>query len=127
MRTPAQIVIYLDPETKEIKAEMPAPNGSRRKFQIRQKDLPAWMLNELTQLDFWLREQEKRKQELESQAAKDLLEAEKRFQKSLHQKNWDRTARNHNYGGLDGKGFANKTIGYRDEPRDKSSVEDLFS
>jgi hypothetical protein len=119
----ASLVVYLDPETGDFKAEIPAPNGSRRKISLpRNNDgtgecgCDCWqeiIETELSALNTWLRHNEKRQQELETNTKTSALDAEKRFQRSLHRKIWDITAIHHNYGQTSGLEFANKTIGPR--------------
>ena len=58
----AQIVVYLDPETNEIRAEMPTANGSRRKLDVPDSMPPSWVAA-LFEMNTWLRDQEARQKE----------------------------------------------------------------
>lgn len=118
-RATAQIVLYMDPDTKEIKAEIPGANGSRRKIEFQECELPVQFVDELNALNVWLRDQEQEKTRLEKEAEKQQVKAEKRFQDALHKRVWDTTASRK---GHRSKEFADKTIGYRDKTQDIMDV-----
>ncbi len=87
-RATAQIVIQLDPESGQFRAEMPSPNGARRKLDL-PTDPSLWgdlIGVELLELNTWLRDQEHRATELREfdQAAAELKAQE--FAQALHRK-----------------------------------------
>ncbi|SRR6266404_42677 len=87
-RATAQIVILLDPETNEFRAEMGSPNGSRRKIELPQ-DTYLWgdtIGIELLELNSWLRDQEERKVEQERENAKLLVQLKVREHMALHRR-----------------------------------------
>ncbi len=113
-RATAQIVILLDPETGEFRAEMGSPNGSRRKIPL-PPDASLWgdtIGVELLELNSWLRDQEERAKELKEFTKSKVTIAEGEFKLSLHRKVWDKTA-SRNYGNFDSVSFANEKFGSR--------------
>jgi hypothetical protein len=113
-RATAQITFYLDPNSGEIRAEMPSPNGSRRKIK-----LPDWpdrwgeiIETELLELDSWFRHQEERKKEQEKEIEVVALEAKAKFNRALHRKVYDTSASRRGQG-VD---FADKKFGSRSDP-----------
>ena len=108
----ASLVVFIDPETGEFKAEIPAANGSRRKIEIRESELPINIVDELVALNVWLRDQDDRAQTLKSEKKDREKLAEAKFAHARHQKIWDVSA---GRAKLQGKEFANKVIGQRNK------------
>lgn len=133
-RATAQIVIYLDPDTGEIRAEMPSPSGVRRKIDVPREALNA-LMPDLLEMNTWLRDQERRREELEREAENNKKYAEIQFQRALHRKVWDQTASTPYTGSLRQTGmalanadigakFANRVIGPKDPSR--QNAEDVL-
>lgn len=133
-RATAQIVIYLDPDTNEIRAEMPSPSGVRRKLDIPEAALDPF-LPDLLEMDTWLRDQERRREELELEAENNKKYRELEFQRALHRRVWDKTSSTPYRGSIRQMGmelvhkdagakFTNRVIGPRD-PKQISAIDAL--
>lgn len=124
-RATAQIVIFLDPETNEFRAEMGSPNGSRRKIEL-PRDPFHWgdlIGVELLELNSWLRDQEERKVEQERENAKLLVQLKVREHMALHRRVHSTSAATRGQG----PEFANEKFGSKRDPNSPViSVESIL-
>lgn len=103
----AQIIIQLDPETGEFRAELPSPNGSRRKLDL-PTDPSLWgdlIGVELLELNSWLRDQDKRAEELKEFNNSAKAVADREFTLARSRTVWQQTAQQF------GKAFADGKLG----------------